>query len=524
MDHYNIEFTQDFISRIDQKLINEMDNITFEYNKLSSQGEKLLQILNYSPKVEKPDREQIKNLPKINIPQLSELKTLDFSILDAPKNKQNISPKIKANEIEDMIRNIINSIIDNIFEKYNINNINNIKIIRTDEEEDEEFEKIIIKNKKKSEDEEKKRDNEFENRASKIGLEMNLINQIKVYLFNNNDFILINISPKDKIRTIKEKIIKKIKDSKKYKLTNTSAEAYEIRVINEDNEDNFIMGSSPLENNDSLFKEKINTIAFLENQNYISEHINEDEDIKIEDNENEEKLNVKIYYKKNGIKNSKLLVLSKDSNLKNILNIFFEQNIFKNKNMENYFFVEHNEIQDIENEINLDTNIKYLPSYELNLCTKNYFEIPEIVNEDNENIKKSLFSKNSEIIKGKENSKLNEITAGLYQEFEVTKINKYKNKKKRLLGIDMYNLYNNLPKKSNSGLMSMNFRETKHPLRNIQNIKECFPVGKTGFNIDIKEEDSEQRKILKYETKNADIRDEIIEKINFLINYHKNNN
>ena len=71
--------------------------------------------------------------------------------------------------------------------------------------------------------------------------------------------------------------------------------------------------------------------------------------------------------------------------------------------------------------------------------------------------------------------------------------------------------------------MNMNFRETKHPLRNIKNIKECFPVGKNGFNINIKEEDNEKRKILKYETKNGDIRDEIIEKINFLINYHKSN-
>lgn len=41
----------------------------------------------------------------------------------------------------------------------------------------------------------------------------------------------------------------------------------------------------------------------------------------------------------------------------------------------------------------------------------------------------------------------NDISAGLYQEFEVVKINKYKNKQERILGIDMYNLYNNKPKK-----------------------------------------------------------------------------
>ena len=38
---------------------------------------------------------------------------------------------------------------------------------------------------------------------------MDLLNKIKVFLFNNNDYILINVSPKDKIKLIKEKIIKK---------------------------------------------------------------------------------------------------------------------------------------------------------------------------------------------------------------------------------------------------------------------------------------------------------------------------
>ena len=48
--------------------------------------------------------------------------------------------------------------------------------------------------------------------------------------------------------------------------------------------------------------------------------------------------------------------------------------------------MEHNAIQVVENEINLDTNIKYLPSYELILCTKNYYELPEMINEYNINV------------------------------------------------------------------------------------------------------------------------------------------
>ena len=88
----------------------------------------------------------------------------------------------------------------------------------------------------------------------------------------------------------------------------------------------------------------------------------------------------------------------------------------------------------------------------------------------------------------------------------------------------MYNLYNNLPKKNNSGLMNILFKETKHPVRNIENIRECISVGNNGLHINIKEEDKEQIKILNYETKNSEIRNKIVDKIKFLINYHKNNN
>ena len=522
MDNFNIDFTKNFIKNTDHILMDEMDNITFEYNKLSKEGSKLLQILNYSPKICKLDINQIKNIPKISIPQLSELKVLNYSISSQTKKNNEISKKNNTkNEIEEMIKRLLYSIIDNILEKYNIDHI---KFMKTEEDEEEEFEKIMFKNKKKSDAEERKRDNEFTIAASRIGLEMNLLNQIKVYLFNNNDYILINITPKDKIKSIKEKIIQKILDTNKYKLKNTSEEAYEIRLINEEDKDKLIIGSYPLENNESLFKEKINSIAFLENKNYISENINEEE-LKLEEDA-QDKINVKIYYKKNGIKTSKYLVLSGEDNLKNILNIFFEENLLKNKESDQYYFVEHNEIQDIENEINLDTNIKYLPSYELNLCTKNYYELPEMINEYNIDVKRNLYNskKNDNAIKDLDNSRFNEISAGLYQEYEVIKINKYNNRKKRVLGIDMYNLYNNLPKKNNSGIINIIFKETKTPIRKIENIRECIAVGKNGFYIDIKEEDNiEKIKKLKYEAKSSDKRDEIVDKINFLINYHKIN-
>ena len=43
----------------------------------------------------------------------------------------------------------------------------------------------------------------------------------------------------------------------------------------------------------------------------------------------------------------------------------------------------------------------------------------------------------------------NDISAGVFQEFDVVKINKYKSKQERTLGIDLYNIYNDLPKNKN---------------------------------------------------------------------------
>ena len=106
--------------------------------------------------------------------------------------------------------------------------------------------------------------------------------------------------------------------------------------IENDTQDQFVMGSSSLENDDSIFKEKITSIAFLENKNYISDNLNKEE-LKFEEDDDENKINIKIYYQKNGINNSKIFALSKDETLKNVLSLFFEENIFKDKNKDHYF-------------------------------------------------------------------------------------------------------------------------------------------------------------------------------------------
>ena len=231
MDNVNIESTLSYNERFEKNLIEEMDNITFEYDGLSGEGEKLLQILNYSPKVIKSNRDSIKNLKIIEIPQLSELSKLDFSKLDIiPKQRNNT-------KINQMIKNLLISIIDNI--------IKNIKEEKKDKE-------III-------------DKGFN--SPKIKIKNDLFYEIKVFLFNKDDFIIINIKPDDTIKILKERIINKIIAEKEYEIKYTSEIDYDLRTLEED-DDKFIIGLAPIEDIKTIYDKNIKIISFVENKIY----------------------------------------------------------------------------------------------------------------------------------------------------------------------------------------------------------------------------------------------------------------
>ena len=231
MDNVNIESTLSYNERFEKNLIEEMDNITFEYDGLSGEGEKLLQILNYSPKVIKSNRDSIKNLKIIEMPQLSELSKLDFSKLDIiPKQRNNT-------KINQMIKNLLISIIDNI--------INNIKEEKKDKE-------III-------------DKGFN--SPKIKIKNDLFYEIKVFLFNRDDFVIINIKPDDTIKIVKERIINKIIAEKEYEIKYTSEADYDLRTVEEE-DDKFIIGLAPIEDIRTIYDKNIKIISFVENKIY----------------------------------------------------------------------------------------------------------------------------------------------------------------------------------------------------------------------------------------------------------------
>ena len=141
-------------------------------------------------------------------------------------------------------------------------------------------------------------------------------------------------------------------------------------------------------------------------------------------------------------------------------------------------------------------NINRISSYSINL------------NDD----KKELSStKNQDYV-------FNETTAGVYQEFSVIKINSHNKRQERILGIDLYNLKNEVPK-SSGGFFSR--KKAKIQQRKIKDIKEIISTGEKSFDIIINE-DNQTTKTLRYETTEVNKKNEIIAKLNYLIKMNNN--
>ena len=245
MDDINIESTLNYIEKLDKKIIDEIDSITFENDGLSKEGQKILQVLNYSPKVIKPTREKIKNLKNIEMPQLSELQKLDYSKLD-------VDPVERHNKrVFKIVSQILNSIIDNtllnIKEKKYV--ISDIKKAKSDKFVGEENSNSLI------------------GTSSEKIIKGDIFYEVKVFLFNKDDFITIKITIEDSIKMIKERIINKIVAEKEYEINYSSEKDYELRTI-EENEDKFVTGFFSIEDAKFIIDNKIKIIAFVKNDIY----------------------------------------------------------------------------------------------------------------------------------------------------------------------------------------------------------------------------------------------------------------
>ena len=238
----------------------------------------------------------------------------------------------------------------------------------------------------------------------------NMSIKINVYIFDSDESIKINIYPSNTVKEIKTKIIHELK-AKKYNLSSTSTDAYDLRPIDEEG-DSPDMDFPPLRDYIRVAGLKPQALAFLKNPDFTSKTTREksfdmssfiyqkqqnlmfgsfkarnsrfsvvpEED----DEDGPEKYEVKIYYKdikEEDVIKSENIFLNPEDSLKNILDHFFKKNILKIKNVNLYYFVTHDNEEDLENPYNLDVNIKYLPPpYELDLCYKIFPDLPHALN------------------------------------------------------------------------------------------------------------------------------------------------
>ena len=518
MDTFDIESLESYVKRYKRDIVGKLETYKFNDKNFSNQSDLLTIVLDYTPKLK--DTQNF-SLAKI---KLKEKQESEITLL--LKHRSNYSLNLeKTNEEDDNISNNDESSDEEIKGKKNLFSTKNSSKI---------FIKEIIYN---------IIDNIVNPSTNNLN-NNNLLSKgkIRIYILNTENFIDFDIKLDELLINLKKRILIKLENVVNVNLKYHTIDGYEFRYIQKSpsffhsklEKNNYPpnMTIPPINEEDSINEIGKDAICFIEKKDYIPEN----KDIKkarpklygtILSNTNDEmKINLKIYIKVNKTNTSSTIIqLNITSNLKTV----FEKIILKNKlqyrNIELYYFVEHEDNnEDMDNALSWEMELKYLSTYELDLYTKKFADVPNLsqisqsyrlnlsensrkskLNEDNNNYNEYIF---------------NETTAGVYQEFEVIKINKYGNRQERTLGIDMYNLYNDMPKKNGSGLFNFHSK-TKKPLRKIKDITECGIISDKSFFINIFDNDSNIIRELKYEVKNNNIRNEILAKINYLINMNK---
>ena len=408
MDLFSLDILLELIDQSKTRIKNELDMKTLDNDKLSVESDNLLQVLDYTPKTLYSEKELLESKPVIKLKSKSKPEQKPQKInkhlklvstpnidMDSIAIKNNINDKrITTNFISKMEKEEKNENLDKKGKEEK-------KEENDDDEDDEEFERQLAQRQRQIEERERKKkklndedldfvrhhkttkeffNNEFkkevENKDKDKKIENNILIKLKVYLFKSDNNIIIDISKKDTIKDIKIQIIKILQD-KKHIIKYTTYKAYNII------KENSINGKdSPLDDDIILYDLKPKFISFIENEDYNSTKENLSEKF-LEEIKNtkiqEKKIDIKINYNINGSIKTKIINISQENNLKEILNIFFNENILEDKNFELYYFTDKKQIQDINNAINLDTLIKNLSSNEISLYAKN-----DINNNDDE--------------------------------------------------------------------------------------------------------------------------------------------
>ena len=524
MDAFTYDTLQKYIKNYKRDIVLKLANEKFTDKNISTQADLINMVLDYSPTVKSTIQYQDKiNLSRLRTKASAKKKSAQIKLTDINESKED--EEGKNNSLKNSSQKDENKNSSSQKNSSSIDYTNNSLRDEGMKENSSGRESILGKK------------NSFDN------VRLTKKKQIRIYVLSTSNYFEIEFTPDEKIFSLKKKILQKLKNAVNINLKYLNVDAYEVRSTKGMNiiyikSKNKIeeskekcepdMDSPPLSDNNFIKDLDKDALCFIEKPGYSSTHTSYSNlDSMIEDNKKvygeiisdtgESKVNIKIYIKIDNhstSSNSKVVNLDSNMCLKDVFEKISNFASIKDKNSEFYYFVEHSEGRDNENmddAINPDLEVKYLSPYILDLYKKKFADVPIInrissyaINLDDN--KKENTNKNQEYV-------FNDATAGAYQEFSVIKINSHNKRQERILGIDLYNLKNEIPK-SSGGIFSR--KKAKIQQRKIKDIQEILSTGEKTFDI-VVNIDNQNTKVLHYEAPEVNKKNEIIAKLNYLI-------
>lgn len=504
MDSFDISSLDSFIKKYKEDIKGKLDSLQLNSKTIANQSDLVCMVLDYSLNIKGSSKQSKKYKIKNESNHLPDLimksnanrsLTLERPVSESNENNSDEDSNIddslyraSQGDINDFIRDMVYTFIDNAFVVERIS------------------------------------------RVSTSGLLLN--GKIRVYIFSTKNFIEVEITSEENFALLKRIVLNKLENAVNLSIHYHTPDAYEFRLSSNKLP---LMNQPPILDTENVIEFGKDMVCFVEKQNYISS-TSGIFDIKpkklygaIISNSEESKINLKVYIKLdvNNI-SSTIIQMSTENSLKNVLEKIASKKRLNYRNIELYFFVEHSENgdnEDMDNAISMDMELKYLSTFELDLYFKKFPDMPDYLMSysqsyrinlnNNTNVRKSRLSSDDD--KNVQEFVFNDVSAGVYKEFEVVKIKRSKTKVERVLGIDMYNLYNEFPKNNSKNIAQLFtfHNKIKKPLRKIKDVKNCDYVTNNSFFIEFVS-DGKKKQVI-YEVKSINVRNEIVGKLKYLI-------
>ena len=536
MDTFTLNTLNKYINNYKHDIILKLATEKFTDKNISTQANLINMVLDYSPKKkstfqlpEKFDLTKLRAKPQSLKGQIKEKISENINESKDEENSEQRNKSISSQKEENK-SNISGKTSESAGDN-NINNITNINNINNN------ISQNVTENSNQS-----IKNNSFDN------LRLIQKHQIRIYVLSKSNFFEIDFSPTETVSSLKKRIYTKLEHSVNIVLKHNTIEAYEMRPtkgmniiyykpknktekepnLNEQKEKCAPDMTKPSFEGNALIKDLDNdSLCFIEKKDYVSkvDTLNVESESLIDDNKKlygeyitdtgSNQINCKVFFRiGSNLNMSKVVPLDSNACLRDLFEKISNTDYIKEKNSEYYYFVEHSDDNDNENmdeAINPDLEVKYLHPYILDLYKKKFADVPNVSKKHKVGF--NFSEEKNEVIEKKQDYVLNDTTAGVYQEFTVIKINAHNKRQERILGIDLYNLKNEIPK-NQVGIFSRKKAKTQE--RKIKDIQEIKDTGEKTFEIIINSGE-QMDKTLKYEAPDINVKNEIIAKLNYIM-------